>query len=274
MYIGQSGLILGLASALMLILFGRIMGISGIVGTALQRPKNDTLWRLVFIAGLISSAIIFAPLIDPSRLTPVETNLWLIALAGLLVGYGSSREQLYVWSWHLWYFTTLSAFTGSNSSLYGRRNYNSSNHAVCLLGMKQNHHYLYKFLLGLMFGLGLIISGMIYPAKVIGFLNIFGVWDPSLAFVMLGGITVYTTVFHFLHVKKVDTLLGYTKSLPLKTHLDKKLIIGAVLFGVGWGLAGYCPGPALVSFGTFGTEAIVFVVAILGGMTVFRLTTK
>jgi hypothetical protein len=139
--------------------------------------------------------------------------------------------------------------------------------------MKQNHHYLYKFLLGLMFGLGLIISGMIYPAKVIGFLNVFGVWDPSLAFVMLGGITVYT-VLHFLHVKKVDTLLGYTKSLPLKTHLDKRLIIGAILFGAGWGLVGYCPGPALVSFGTLGLEAVVFVLAMIGGMTLFKLTSK
>lgn len=124
-----------------------------------------------------------------------------------------------------------------------------------------------------MFGLGLIISGMIYPAKVIGFLNIFGVWDPSLAFVMLGGITVYA-VLHFLHIKKVDSLLGYTKSLPLKMHLDKRLIIGATLFGVGWGLIGYCPGPALVSLGTFGTEAIIFVLAMLGGMTVFKLTAK
>lgn len=83
------GIILGLASALMLIFFGRIMGISGIIGTALERPKNDTLWRLVFLAGLIGAAIIFAPLIDTSRTTPVETNLWLIAIAGLFVGYGT-----------------------------------------------------------------------------------------------------------------------------------------------------------------------------------------
>ncbi len=83
------GIILGLASALMLILFGRIMGISGIVGTALERPKNDTLWRLVFIAGLISSAMIFAPLVEVSRTVPVGTNLWLVVLAGLLVGYGT-----------------------------------------------------------------------------------------------------------------------------------------------------------------------------------------
>lgn len=83
------GVILGLASALMLILFGRIMGISGIVGTALERPKNDTLWRLVFIAGLISSTIIFAPLVDVARTVPTETNVWLIVGAGLLVGYGT-----------------------------------------------------------------------------------------------------------------------------------------------------------------------------------------
>lgn len=83
------GIILGLASALMLILFGRIMGISGILGTALERPKNDTLWRLVFIAGLISSAVVFAPFVDIARTVPIETNIWLIVLAGLLVGYGT-----------------------------------------------------------------------------------------------------------------------------------------------------------------------------------------
>ncbi len=83
------GIILGLASALMLILFGRIMGISGIIGTALDRPKGDTLWRAVFIAGLISSAVIFAPFVDVSRTAPNETNVWLIVLAGLLVGYGT-----------------------------------------------------------------------------------------------------------------------------------------------------------------------------------------
>lgn len=83
------GIILGLASALMLILFGRIMGISGIVGTALERPNNDTLWRIVFITGLISSAVIFAPFVDIARTVPTETNIWLIVLAGLLVGYGT-----------------------------------------------------------------------------------------------------------------------------------------------------------------------------------------
>lgn len=83
------GVILGLASALMLILFGRIMGISGIVGTALERPKKDTLWRVVFTLGLVSSAIISAPLVDAARTVPENTHVWLIVLAGLLVGYGT-----------------------------------------------------------------------------------------------------------------------------------------------------------------------------------------
>lgn len=83
------GVILGLASALMLILFGRIAGISGIIGNALSVPKNDTLWRLVFVAGLVSSALIFAPLIAVEKTVPLETNVWLIVLAGLLVGYGT-----------------------------------------------------------------------------------------------------------------------------------------------------------------------------------------
>lgn len=83
------GIVLGLSSALMLILFGRIMGISGIIGTALERPKNDTLWRIIFIAGLISSAVIFAPFVDIASTVPTETNVWVVALAGLLVGYGT-----------------------------------------------------------------------------------------------------------------------------------------------------------------------------------------
>lgn len=139
--------------------------------------------------------------------------------------------------------------------------------------MKHNHHYLYKFLLGLMFGLGLIVSGMVYPAKVIGFLNIFGVWDPSLLFVMLGGITVYA-ILHALHIKRVDSFLGYGKSLPNRKDIDTPLIAGAALFGVGWGLVGYCPGPALVGFGTLGFSVVVFVFAMLAGMYVHTLTSK
>lgn len=139
--------------------------------------------------------------------------------------------------------------------------------------MQKNTHLIYKFLLGLLFGFGLIISGMIYPSKVIGFLNIFGIWDPSLIFVMLGGIFVYS-IFHFLHIQKIDTLLGYKKNLPAKNEIDKNLILGSTLFGIGWGIAGYCPGPALVSFGTFSMNGIIFIITMIIGMYLFNLYQK
>lgn len=135
--------------------------------------------------------------------------------------------------------------------------------------MKNNSHLIYKFLLGLLFGLGLIVSGMVYPQKVIGFLNIFEVWDPSLVFVVLGGILVYAT-FYFLHLGKNITLLGYEKSLPKVRIIDRKLILGATMFGVGWGLFGYCPAPAIVGAGMLQPLAFVFFVSMLAGMYAFK----
>jgi hypothetical protein len=134
--------------------------------------------------------------------------------------------------------------------------------------MKKNHHYLYKYLLGLLFGFGIIYSGMVYPSKVINFLDITGNFDPSLIFVMLGGILVYS-VFFFL-TKNKNAILGYDKNIPKNTAIDRKLIIGSVMFGVGWGLVGYCPAPALVGLGVFNYQAILFVVSMLLGMLLFK----
>ena len=121
------------------------------------------------------------------------------------------------------------------------------------------------FLTGLIFGLGLIISGMTNPAKVIGFLDIAGQWDPSLMFVMLGGIAVAFIGFKFVK-NKSQAVHDEPIHLPGTTHISKELIIGNLLFGAGWGLAGFCPGPALVAFGAGYKEAFIFVMAMVVGM--------
>ena len=122
---------------------------------------------------------------------------------------------------------------------------------------------------GLVFGLGLIISGMSDPAKVQNFLDLFGIWDPSLAFVMAGAIAV-TFVGYRAAFGRGSPLLADAVSLPTKTAIDAPLVIGAALFGVGWGLSGFCPGPAIVSLPLLATGTLVFVPAMLVGMLLAR----
>ena len=123
---------------------------------------------------------------------------------------------------------------------------------------------------GLVFGIGLIISGMANPAKVIGFLDLGGKWDPSLAFVMGGAIFVGLFAFR-IAAKRSKTLLGDTLRLPQVKHIDRRLVLGGLAFGVGWGLAGYCPGPALASLVIGHSKTIIFVTAMVLGMAIFEL---
>jgi uncharacterized membrane protein YedE/YeeE len=121
-----------------------------------------------------------------------------------------------------------------------------------------------------MFGMGLMFSGMTDPSKVIGFLDLFGSWDPSLALVMGGAIMVGFFAFTVAK-KRTTTFLGGVLRFPTNMDIDKKLVIGSVLFGTGWGLAGFCPGPALVSMADGQPKALVFVLAMLVGMLGFEL---
>lgn len=127
-----------------------------------------------------------------------------------------------------------------------------------------------EFLLGLLFGLGLLLAGMTNPAKVLAFLDLAGAWDPSLALVMGGGIAVGLGAFAIAK-RRQRSLLGGALFLPTASAIDRRLLIGSALFGVGWGLAGFCPGPALVSLGLGDARVLVFVAAMLGGMAVFEL---
>lgn len=127
-----------------------------------------------------------------------------------------------------------------------------------------------SFLAGLVFGLGLIVSGMADPAKVLGFLDLAGPWDPSLAFVMGGAIGVGVVAF-FVARKRTVSFLGAEMKMPTARHIDRRLVFGSLTFGVGWGVAGFCPGPALVAFGMGEVKAAVFVAAMLTGMGIFEL---
>ena len=126
------------------------------------------------------------------------------------------------------------------------------------------------FVAGLVFGIGLIVSGMTNPAKVQGFLDLAGQWDPSLGLVMAGAIAVGLFAFGVAK-KRTTAILGGVMQLPKKSDIDLRFVLGSVVFGAGWGLGGFCPGPALVSLGTGRSEAAVFVLAMLAGMAIFEI---
>lgn len=129
---------------------------------------------------------------------------------------------------------------------------------------------LFAFVAGLVFGLGLIVAGMVNPAKILGFLDIAGKWDPSLALVMAGAIAVGLVAFALARRRTVSAL-GLPMQLPSASTIDARLVGGSLVFGIGWGLAGFCPGPAIVAIGAGYAKAAVFVVAMLLGMGAFEL---
>ena len=131
---------------------------------------------------------------------------------------------------------------------------------------------LVSFISGLIFAIGLVVSGMTDPAKVIGFLDLFGEWDFALAFVM-GGAVVFN-FFSFKLLKNKKPLCSTQQFLPSKKHADRNLVLGAILFGVGWGISGICPGPALVNLVTFTPSSIIFVISMLVGMGLFKILEK
>jgi len=132
---------------------------------------------------------------------------------------------------------------------------------------------LFALIGGLVFGVGLILAGMANPAKVLGFLDIAGKWDPSLAFVMGGAVAVGLVGFRLAHSQAL-AWTGEPRVWPALHGLDKRLVGGALLFGVGWGIAGICPGPALVLLGAGSGKALVFVVAMIVGMAVHAVVTS
>jgi uncharacterized membrane protein YedE/YeeE len=131
-------------------------------------------------------------------------------------------------------------------------------------------HIFIALLAGLIFGIGLHVSGMSDPFKVLGFLDLAGSWNPSLAFVMGGAVLLGMVAFRLAANRSVS-LLGEAMCLPAAARIDRRLILGGLTFGAGWGLAGFCPGPALASLTTGGVKPLIFCVAMLAGMALFEL---
>lgn len=127
------------------------------------------------------------------------------------------------------------------------------------------------FVVGFIFAIGLSLSGMLQPQKVMGFLDLFGSWDPSLMFVMIGAITVHAFYFFLVKPRFTKPQFASTYQIPTKKDLTSSLVVGAGIFGIGWGLGGYCPGPAITSMANFSLNPLVFVVAMLVGMTIYRM---
>lgn len=133
--------------------------------------------------------------------------------------------------------------------------------------MKKHFGLFSQYAIGVVFGWGLIISGMSNPQKILGFLDLAGNWDPSLAFVMLGAVLVGLGGFYVVS-KRSQAFFGGALHIPARRDITKPLIIGSLIFGAGWGIAGFCPGPALLVLGTGHLKALVFVVAMFAGMEI------
>ncbi len=132
---------------------------------------------------------------------------------------------------------------------------------------------LVSFTVGFIFAIGLGVSGMTQPTKVVGFLDVFGNWDPSLMFVMMGAISFHFILFKII-IKRKSPLLDSQWHIPNQKKMTPALIIGAVLFGIGWGLGGFCPGPAITSLASFETSPFIFVISMIAGMFLFRFVNK
>ncbi|MEX5569273.1 YeeE/YedE family protein [Pseudomonas syringae] len=129
------------------------------------------------------------------------------------------------------------------------------------------------FFAGLIFGFGLLLAGMANPAKVLAFLDVSGTWDPSLALVMAGAISVAVVPLNWARRSR-QSLLGARMQLPVKTQLDARLIVGSLVFGIGWGIAGICPGPAVATLLTGHWKILIFLLALLAGMYLFSALEK
>ena len=135
--------------------------------------------------------------------------------------------------------------------------------------LNKNHLYrIAEFVVGLLFGLGLMLSGMTDPGKVIGFLDLFGTWDPSLALVMLGALAVSSVPFYLVRNRQVS-LLGAPIQMPTQRTIDRRLVLGSLVFGMGWAIAGLCPGPAVALLLTGQWQVVVFTLAMVAGMLIF-----
>ena len=266
------GALIGLAATLFILLNGRIAGISGVIGGLLRPAKGDVFWRVSFIAGLVIAPVLFQAAFEQPDIEISASTLTLIA-AGLLVGVGT-RYGSGCTSGH----GVCGLSRRSPRSLVATAAFMASGFLTVfvirhLLGWGVAMKLLSAFVAGLVFGLGLLLSGMADPSKVIAFLDLAGAWDPSLGFVM-GGAIIVASIGFFFASKRSRAVLGDVMRMPTATRINRRLVLGSLVFGAGWGLAGYCPGPAVASLLSGRSEPLIFVIAMLAGMTLYELQTR
>ena len=264
------GALIGLAAAVLILGLGRVMGAAGIVGGALEFGDFDAPWRWWLIVGLFVSPLIARALWGAAapvfaahgrRCSPPAAGRLRRRLgAGCTSGHGfCGLARLSPRS-----FVATGIFMARRSSPCSSLLMSSAERGRGV--MKRN---ILALVVGLIFGLGLCLSGMYEPAKVTGFLDLAGHWDPSLAFVMGGAIAVALPASS----SRADASAAWTGGvidLPTARAIDAPLAVGSAIFGIGWGLAGVCPAPGVVDLGFFSPAAALFVVAMAAGMLIYR----
>lgn len=262
------GAIIGAAAASLLLFNGRIAGVTGIAAGIFTRDRSESLWRIAFLAGLVVGGLVMFRLSPASFGGPLMQSAPLAVGAGLLVGFGTRLANGCTSGHGVCGIARLSprsllataTFMGAGMlTVFAVRH-------LLRFGVKT---VLFAFAAGLLFASGLAVSGMANPANVIGFLDIAGDWNPSLALVMAGALGVYAPLQRLIRKRPAPLFSGVFSPLP-KTRVDAQLIGGSVLFGVGWGLSGYCPGPALTNLAMGAPMLLLFVAAMVAGFLIHQ----
>src|SRR6516162_6528654 len=256
------GALIGLSAVLLMVFTGRIAGISGIFAGLINPQTTDCAWRAAFIGGLVAAPLT-AALLDHTVPTPRMPGSYIVVvIGGLLVGFGTRLGSGCTSGHGICGIARLSPRSIVATGVFMM---------AAIIVVALTHHVFggYASLVcGFVFGCGLVVSGMIQPAKVLGFLDFFGIpssaWDPSLAVVMAAALAVAGLGYALLGTR--PPLFERQSLWPTKKDIDSSLLSGALLFGIGWGLVGLCPGPAIVNLSTLSLPVIVFVIAMATGM--------
>jgi hypothetical protein len=269
------GLLIGAAVAVLILLNGRIAGISGIVAGLLSPQAGGRTWRLLFLAGLIGGAVL-AGRLGLGPLPEIAAGWPLLLVAGLLVGFGTRLGGGCTSGHGVCGLARLSPRSLAATAVFMAAGMASVLVLQHLVGACK-FAFVDSLVSGMMFGFGLVLSGMANPEKVLRFLDLAAIpsggWDPSLAFVMGGALIVSAPAFALAR-RRSRPLFAETVHLPEKRGIDRPLILGSALFGIGWGLVGFCPGPAIAALGLDGWQAPLFVLAMLAGMAIKDRVTR
>lgn len=265
------GIAIGLSASLLLLGAGRVAGVSGITAGAFSRAAAERDWRVAFLAGLVLSGLGFA-VFAPAAISASPRPLAWLALAGLLVGVGTRLGGGCTSGHGVCGTSRLSRRSLTATGLFVATGMLHGHVAACPRGHAMTPARRLVVLAlgaGVLFGVGLGVSGMTRPEKVLGFLDVTGDWDPTLLCVMGGAVAAHVWAYRAIRGRAAPPL-AERYFVPASSPIDARLGLGAVLFGVGWGLGGYCPGPAIVSLATGSARVLVFVAAMLAGMWLVR----